>query len=506
MHHVVLCSGRSEDRALVDAVHRSHPDTWSVTVCTTHDEALEVVQLACYDVCLVDERFAPDSDALFAPGLTTAKPVLVLIETADDSTDDRWLDVGVWECLVRSELTPDRLRRSLRRACIFLHRARLIENRSVQAQKMEAIGRLAGGVVHDFNNLLTAITGYASLMSAQIEPSHPWREHLDELLKVAERGSSLTAQLGGFNRERPIALSNIDLNTVVRDMYSMLHRLIGEHIAIDRVPASDLGLVRVDPDQISRVLMNLAINARDAMPNGGRLIIETANVDFDPAQARTHPGSTPRPYVMLTVTDTGIGMTGEVSNRVFEPFFTTKAAGVGLGLSTVYSIVRQCGGDIYVYSEPDRGTTFKVYLPRIDDVGVTANERGTVPDAVRGYETVLLVEDDFAVRDLTSEVLVERGYQVLTATNGREALATSNAHQGEIDLVLSDVVMPVMSGPEFVRLLRWTRPKVRVIFTSGYPDQMAYDKNVFAPTPHFLQKPFAPDRLLAVVRQVLDET
>jgi two-component system, cell cycle sensor histidine kinase and response regulator CckA len=504
MHHVVLCSGRSEDRALLDAVHRSHPDTWSVTACTTYDEALDVVQLSSYDVCLVDECFAPDSDILFAPSLTTARPVLVLVDSADEATEDRWLGVGVWECLVRSELTPDRLSRSLRRACVFLHHARLIENRSAQAQKMEAIGRLAGGVVHDFNNLLTAITGYASLMSSDIEPAHPWRQHLEELLKVAERGSSLTAQLGGFNRERPTEARNVDLNTVVRDVHSLLHRLIGEDIAIDRLPAPDLGLVRVDPDQISRVLMNLAINARDAMPNGGRLIIETANVDFDPAQARTHPGSTPRPYVMLTVTDTGIGMTSEVASRVFEPFFTTKAAGVGLGLSTVYSIVRQCGGDIYVYSEPDRGTTFKVYLPRIDDAEVAVDDRNSIPEAVRGCETILLVEDDYAVRELTNEVLTERGYRVLTATNGREALAISHTHDGDIDLVLSDVVMPEMSGPEFVRLLRWTRPKVRVIFTSGYPDQMAYEKNVFAPKPHFLQKPFAPDRLLAVVRQVLD--
>jgi PAS domain S-box-containing protein len=380
-----------------------------------------------------------------------------------------------------------------------------LEAQLAQAQKMEAVGRLAGGVAHDFNNLLTVITSYTSLLLAAAPADDDRRGDLAEIASAADRAAALTRQLLAFSRKQVLQPRLISLNDVVTGMEKMLRRLIGEDIELATSLSPELGLVNADPGQLEQVLMNLAVNARDAMPDGGRLVLETTNAQLSAEYGDRHLGAAPGSYVMLAVSDTGVGMTREVVSHLFEPFFTTKeqGKGTGLGLSTVYGIVKQSDGDVWVYSEPGQGTTFKIYLPlRVEDVA----EALQVPAAPTrsGSETILLVEDDAALRALTERLLRAGGYAVLVAHDGGKALAAAARYEGPIHLVVSDVVMPGMNGRTLVERLRQIRPEIRVLFMSGYTDDEVMRRGIVDRQAAFLQKPFTPDQLAAKVREVLE--
>jgi PAS domain S-box-containing protein len=380
-----------------------------------------------------------------------------------------------------------------------------LEEQLRQSQKMEAIGRLAGGVAHDFNNLLTVILGYSETLLGRVGEDRATRSGLEEIEEAGRRAKSLTHQLLTFSRRQVLVPVALDLNVLVARMDNMLRRLIGEDIELASAPAPGLACVRTDPGQIEQVIMNLAVNARDAMPSGGKLTIETANVDLDESYAARHPDVRPGPHVMLAVTDEGIGMDEEVQARLFEPFFTTKerGKGTGLGLATVYGIVRQSGGHIRVHSQVGRGTTFRIYLPRLEGpVETTAQAARLLPPS--GNETVLLVEDEDAVRGLVRQELEARGYTVLEGRSGNEALALCDRHPGRIDLLLTDVVMPGLSGPALAARLAATRGGMRVIYMSGYTDRAFSQQGFLDPGTPFLEKPFALEALLRKVREVLD--
>ncbi|HMK76528.1 MAG TPA: PAS domain S-box protein, partial [Thermodesulfobacteriota bacterium] len=376
-----------------------------------------------------------------------------------------------------------------------------------QSQKMEAIGQLAGGVAHDFNNLLTVIKGYSQLSLLDVKEDNPLWGNIQEIDKATQRATDLTRQLLAFSRRQILNPKVLDLNALLKDLEKMLRRLIGEDIELVTLLAGDLGKVKVDPSQIEQVIFNLAVNARDAMPSGGKLAIATANVELDEEYARAHVSVTPGRYVNLSVSDTGIGMTQEVKEKVFDPFFTTKekGKGTGLGLSMVYGIVKQSGGNILVYSEPGRGTTFKIYLPRTEEEADTLQEREETDFYPRGSETVLLVEDDVLVRDLANRLLEQQGYRVLKAADGQEALRVAKEHVGEtIHLLLADIVMPQMGGKELADWLKISRPNVKVLYTSGYADNAIVHHGVLDPGTHFLQKPFSLKTLSHKVREILD--
>ncbi len=383
-----------------------------------------------------------------------------------------------------------------------------LEEELRQAQKMEAVGRLAGGVAHDFNNLLTPIIAYSQFLCEALDTADVLHHYAVEIASAAERAAGLPRQLLAFSRKQVIQPRVLDLNEIVSEMERMLRRLIGEDILLSVVPGVGLGKVKADPGQIEQVLMNLAVNARDAMPVGGRLTIETVNAEVGEAYTARRPGVRPGRYVVLLVSDTGFGMDQETLARIFEPFFTTKDVdkGTGLGLSTVYGIVKQSGGEIHVYSEPGKGTTFRVYLPRVD-LAADHPAEGAAPAGMPwGSETVLLVEDEENVRAATRAVLAMRGYAVLAAENAEAGLAASRAYPGPIHLLLTDVVMPGMSGPQLAEALAGERPEMRVLFMSGYTDAAIVRHGVLPAGMAFLQKPFPPGVLLRMMRDVLSRT
>jgi two-component system, cell cycle sensor histidine kinase and response regulator CckA len=382
-----------------------------------------------------------------------------------------------------------------------------LEQQFRQAQKMEAIGRLAGGIAHDFNNLLTAMGGYSDLLIGQFAEDDPRRQDLLEIRKAANRAGALTRQLLAFSRKQILQPKAVRLSAVLDGVDPLLRRLIGEDVEVVTIPAADAGLVRADPIQLEQVIMNLAVNARDAMPGGGRLTIETRNVTFGADRARVHQGVAPGRYVMLAVTDTGCGMDPEVKSHLFEPFFTTKerGKGTGLGLATVYGIVRQSGGHIYVDSEPKQGSTFEVYFPRLDEEADRARAHSVPAASPSGTETILLAEDEDAVRRLTRDVLMRQGYRVLEARTGGEALSVSTGFPERIDLLLTDVVMPEMGGRELAQRLLMQRPFLKVIYVSGHSDEMVVRGRILEPGVAFLPKPFTPEGLTAAVREMLDE-
>ncbi|MBZ5647205.1 MAG: PAS domain S-box protein [Acidobacteriia bacterium] len=381
-----------------------------------------------------------------------------------------------------------------------------LELQLLQSQKMEAVGRLAGGVAHDFNNLLTVIKGYGELMLEELKPNDPMRSEVEEIQKAADRAASLTRQLLAFSRRQVLAPKIIALNSVVANMDKLLRRLLGEDIEFHTVLDPKLGRVKADPGQVEQVIMNLAVNARDAMPSGGKLTIETANLDLDTFYAREHVTVAAGPYAMLAVSDTGAGMDSETQSHIFEPFFTTKemGKGTGLGLSTVYGIVKQSGGYIWVYSELGRGTTFKVYLPRVAEEAETAGAGGPEHETHRGSETILLVEDEDGVRALIRQVLTRNGYRVLEARHGEEAVMLAEGHKHPIHLLLTDVVLAKMSGRELAQRLAPQRAEMQVIYMSGYTDEAILHHGMLTPGTKFLQKPFTTDTLMHTVRGVLD--
>jgi PAS domain S-box-containing protein len=383
-----------------------------------------------------------------------------------------------------------------------------LEEQFRQAQKMEAVGRLSGGVAHDFNNLLGVIIGYGEIMQEKPAADESMRVCVDEILKAGHRAAALTRQLLAFSRQQVLDPKVLDLNAVVRDMEKMLKRLIGEDVALKTELDPELARIKADQGQIEQAVMNLAVNARDAMPEGGKLILASSNFYMDETFVRRYPypvqvGN----YVLFTVSDTGIGMDAATQARIFEPFFTTKekGKGTGLGLSMVYGIVKQSGGYIDVSSEPGRGTTFKIYLPKVD-APIAVTERTELSASLRGTETILLVEDEASLRALTVHMLESCGYTVLEANSGEEALKVSQQREGEIHLLLTDVVMPGISGRVLAEQLAKQRSQMRIVYTSGYTGQTVGALGVLDEGSHFLPKPFTKEALARKVREALDGT
>jgi two-component system cell cycle sensor histidine kinase/response regulator CckA len=383
---------------------------------------------------------------------------------------------------------------------------RVLERQLRMAQKMEAVGRLSGGIAHDFNNLLGVIIGYIQVMQRTLVPGQPSYEYAEQIEKAGKRAVALTRQLLAFSRQQVLEPVVLNLNTLVSEMEKMLPRLVGEDIQLTSILDSAIGQVKADPGQIEQVVMNLAVNARDAMPDGGKLTIQTANVELDAAFAREHPGSVPGQYVMLAVTDSGMGMDPETQAQIFEPFFTTKGRdkGTGLGLATVYGVVKQSIGYITVESELGKGALFKIYLPRVEQSVATKTESSPAPPTARGSETILLVEDAEALRKLAYMFLRDNGYQVLTAADGTEAQQVAEQSPGPIHLLLTDVVMPGINGRVLAERLAARHPAMKVLYMSGYTDTFIVGHGVLEKGIHLLHKPFTEEVLVRKVRELLD--
>lgn len=384
---------------------------------------------------------------------------------------------------------------------------RRLEQQLHQAQKMEAVGRLSGGIAHDFNNLLGVIIGYGEILEEEIPKEDSKRDSVDEILRAGRQAAGLTRQLLAFSRQQVLEAKVLDLNAVITEVEKMLRRLIGEDIELSTNLGKDLGRVKADQGQIEQVILNMAVNARDAMPHGGRLSLQTANAEIDEAFAQSSPYPVQTgPYVCFTVADTGVGMDAATQAKIFEPFFTTKekGKGTGLGLSMVYGVVKQSGGYINVYSEPGVGTTFKVYLPRVAEAITDQQPRSNVSDCARGTETVLLVEDEDGLRTLTHNLLERCGYTVLVAKDGKQALQISQEHMPAIHLLLTDVVMPGMSGPQLAQQMARQRPEIKTVYMSGYTGQTYAGHGALDPGSFFLMKPFTRDTLASKVREALD--
>jgi signal transduction histidine kinase len=381
------------------------------------------------------------------------------------------------------------------------------EDQLRQAQKLEAVARLAAGVAHDFNNILTAISGHSELLLRQLDPGDSKRKHAEQIEKCAGLAAALTRQLLTFSRKQAIEPRVLSLNEVVQNVQRMLRRLIGEDIEFGASLEAAPSHIKADPSQLEQVIMNLTVNARDAMPKGGKVHIRTANLTIDNPGLTELPALNPGKYVMLSVTDTGAGMTPLVKAHLFEPFFTTKPAGkgTGLGLATCFGIVKQSSGHIVVDSEPGQGTTFRIYFPQVQDAVAPAPVAQTAKPIADGTETVLLVEDEATVRELAASTLREHGYTVFEAANGEEGLLLARQHNGNIDLVFTDVVMPVMGGKAMADALRGTHPDTKVLFTSGYSEEVIGDHGVLRPGIEFLQKPYLGAALVRRVREVLDK-
>jgi len=409
-----------------------------------------------------------------------------------------------------STATPLRSPEGVLEGCVHVMRdvteQRALEAQYRQAQKMEAMGRLAGGVAHDFNNLLTAINGYGGLLLNRLGEDSTMRRYADEVCKAGDRAASLTRQLLIFSRQHVVEPQVLDLNTIVTGIDKMLRRVIGEDVEVVTILGSSLGAIKADPGQLEQVILNLAINSRDAMSQGGKLTIETSCIELAETFLHPHGELAPGKYVVLSVSDDGCGMDAETQARVFEPFFTTKeqGKGTGLGLATVYGIVKQSGGGVWVRSEAGRGTTFRVYFPQVDEK-VLPQEVGE-PQRVlaRGSETILLVEDEERVRSLVHSVLEASGYEVLAAQHGQEALAVLKRHPSPVQLLVTDVVLPEMSGPELVAQLAPLYQELKVLYMSGYTEDAVQLRGLLSPGVAYLQKPFTPEKLTHRVREVLD--
>ena len=434
-------------------------------------------------------------------------PVIVVSGKIKDSDVLSALKAGAADHMTRSNLMRlnAAVEREIRAAKSRRDRIRL-EEQFHQAQKMEAVGRLAGGVAHDFNNLLTVITGYSDLLLTSRDLKDNQRTALEEIRRSAERGGALTHQLLAFSRRQPMVSRVVHVNDLIIQIEKMLRRLIGEDIDLVTIPAAAQDTVTADPGRLEQVLMNLVVNARDAMPHGGKLTIETATVHLGDNFSAKHLGVPAGPHVTISITDTGVGMDEETQSHLFEPFFTTKGpgSGTGLGLATAYGIIRQSGGAIGMFSELGTGTTARIYLPLAETKTQTAAEMAPSDSALTGVETILVVEDEARVRKLIVDVLTARGYQVMEATRGEEAVRLCKQLKGKIDLAVIDVVMPEMSGPDLVKQVAPVCPSMRVLYISGYTDEAIVHHGIPQSGAAFLQKPFMPDALARKVREVLD--
>ncbi len=457
-----------------------------------------------WDVVLSD-YYLPGFDAPQALAVLQASgddvPFIVVSGSVGEDTAVAAMRAGATDYIMKDRLQrlPPAVARALADAAVRRERVQL-QRDLAQAQKLEAIGRLAGGVAHDFNNVLTAILGSAELLLLDTPRGATTREEIDIIRDAAMRAQELIRQLLAFSARQVLQPAVVDLNELIKNLGRMLRRLIGEDLTLTTELAEDLGAVRVDPGQVEQVLVNLAVNARDAMPDGGQLTIRTGNVNV--AESSDLPNGS---YVRVEVSDTGIGMDTTTLARVFEPFFTTKerGKGTGLGLASVYGIVRQSGGQITVNSTPGAGTTFRIHLPRVDAPVEAAREASPVTAPAAGTETVLVAEDEQIVRVLIRKVLEQAGYTVLLAGGGAEALQLAERHSGAIHLLVTDVVMPGMSGPELARRLLERRSETKVLFLSGYADDAVARHGVLAPGTAFMQKPFSPSVLATRVREVL---
>ncbi|HEX9582172.1 MAG TPA: response regulator [Gemmatimonadales bacterium] len=430
-----------------------------------------------------------------APGL----PFILVTGSLDEETAVEYMKAGATDYILK-----DRLVRLGPAVQAGLERRRL-EDQLRQAQKMEAVGQLAGGVAHDFNNILTAIIGYSELLLQELSDDAAPRADVAEIRKAADRAAALTRQLLAFGRKQILAPRVLDLNALIAGLDGMMRRTLGENIDIVSNLAPTLGATRADPGQMEQVIVNLAVNARDAMPDGGKLTIETSNVDLDESYAQGHLPVQPGRFVLLAVSDTGTGMSQETMAHIFEPFYTTKEKGhgTGLGLATVYGIVKQSGGFIWVYSEPNEGSTFKIYLPLVTDL-VDSDEIVAAPAPQRGSETILLVEDEAGVRALARRVLEGLGYDVLEAGDSGPAALLAREFTGPIHLLITDVVLPGSGGRKLAEELAGPRPAMKVLYMSGYTENAIVHRGVLEAKAAFLHKPFTPQDLAARVRQVLD--
>jgi len=507
---ILLVEDDEEDYLLTkDLLSRIEGAKHNLHWVDAYNSALEAIGTGEYDVCLVDYRLGADDGIelvreLVANGLDL--PVIVLTGQGDRDADNEATRAGAADYLVKGEVSPALLERAIRyamRSHADLRALRDQEKQLRQAQKMEAIGKLAGGIAHDFNNLLTVIRGYATLLRNELQDER-LKEHAMQVDNAAEHGAELTRHLLAFSRQQVLRPTPTDLNVVIENTLKLLDRSIDKNIKLVRTLEPDLPTVTIDQGQLAQVILNLAINARDAMEDGGTLVLKTATVELDASYASKHVGVTPGPHVLLQVTDSGAGMDAETQSHVFDPFFTTKEEGTGLGLATVHGIVNQSGGHIWLYSEPGMGTTFKIYLPSADTPAIATTPVEPLR-SLDGSETILLVEDAEIVRAIVAEILEPHGYTILAASNGTDALAIARNRHGAIDLLLTDVVMPGMNGRELAESLTAQYPDVKVLFSSGYPVDTVVRTGIADGTIRLIEKPYLPAVLARAVRETLDE-
>lgn len=510
--HILYLEDDQNDADLVLSTLKADGIACQADRVETRDDFTTAIEHGGIDIIFSDFSL-PAFDGLSALGIAHQQcpdvPFILISGTLGEELAIESLKSGATDYVLKqhlSRLTPA-VRRAVRDVEARTERKRL-EAQFIEAQKMEVIGQLAGGIAHDFNNLLAVIMGYSELMMVKLPPNEPMRKEAEEIGHAANRAAGLTRQLLAFSRKQTVQPVVLDLNMIVAGMDEMLRRLIDENIELQIVAGKDLGRVKADSGYVGQVLMNLAVNARDAMPNGGKLIIETSNVTLDKNYAQAHADVIPGDYVMLAVSDAGSGMTDEVQAHLFEAFFTTKpkGKGTGLGLATCQTIVKQCGGHIDVFSKLGKGTIFKIYFPRVEQA-LEASVRplatgGAMP---RGTETILFVEDEPSVRHLSCGVLESLGYSVLRAANGQEGLNQAREAKGKtIRLVVTDVIMPQMSGKVMAEWLKAIYPDLKVLYTSGYTDDALAEHGVLEPGLAFLPKPYTPAALSHKVRELLD--
>ena len=510
--HILHLEDDPIDAALVQSTLEAAGIT-CVNTCVQDRHGFEAaLERGGIDLILSDFTL-PDYDGLSAIATVRARwpdlPVILVSGTAGEERAVDSFKEGATDYLLKNHLF--RLAGAVRRAMQEVEERaerRRLEAHFIEAQKMEVIGQLVSGVAHDFNNILAVIIGYSDLITSDLGPESPLRRYIEEIRHASDRAAGLTRQLLVFGRKQTVIPVVLDLNDVVNDLDKMLRRLIDANIEMTTVLGKKIGHVKADSGYVGQVLMNLVVNARDAMPNGGKLTIATNNVKLDENEARAQTGAIPGDYVMLSVSDTGTGMTDEVKALLFEAFFTTKplGKGTGLGLATCQTIVHQSGGHIGVYSEVGKGSTFKIYFPRVvQPLDVAARPIGTGP-LPRGTETLLVVEDEPSVRHLARSVLDNLGYEVLSASNGQDALHVAREHKGSpIRLVVTDVIMPLMGGKVMAEWLQATFPGLKILFTSGYTDDAISHHGVLETGVEFLAKPYTPAILARKVRQLLDE-
>jgi two-component system, cell cycle sensor histidine kinase and response regulator CckA len=496
----------------LNAYLASHPDfiyraIQAIRVVDVNEMTLQIYQAPHKEALLgsLDKTMAPEALPVFRDHIIAIAEQKPYFESESYACTLQGRTINI---LLRATTPPARAGFETMLVSIMdITERKRLEEQLRQSQKMEAIGRLAGGVAHDFNNLLTSMLGHTALALETLPADDPARSDIQMVQRSAERAADLTFQLLAFARRQLIEPKLLNLNELILNIHKMLRRLIGENIELVILPAPELGWIKADPGQLEQVLLNLSLNARDAMPNGGKLVIETANVTLNQAQFWEHSEISPGEYVVLSVIDTGTGMSEAVKARIFEPFFTTKAEGrgTGLGLATCFGIVKQNNGHIWLSSEEDKGTTFRVYLPRVMAVGKPLAPPAEVMGLPQGTETILLVEDDALVRSLAVRVLHQQGYHLLEAANGHEALAFIQQYDKEIQLLISDLVMPGISGKALAEQLQAVHPQIKVLFISGYTDHIISHHGVLESGVHFLQKPFLPVKLARKVREVLDE-